>query len=106
MPLSLPLGSFFSLEAGQAQGLQACGVQPNIVESSPKPKWPQRLCSPHRNHKCPVYAVSKPDEVLVMKRFPGLRCGVSDATGPRRGTGVYSSPTSPRVLMHLAQGQL
>ena len=29
MSLSLPLGYFFGLEAGQLQGLQACRVQPN-----------------------------------------------------------------------------
>lgn len=29
MPLSLPLGSFFSLGAGQLQGSQVCRVQPN-----------------------------------------------------------------------------
>ena len=29
MSLSLYLSSFFNLEVGQLQGLQACGVQPN-----------------------------------------------------------------------------
>ena len=31
MSLSLTLGFFFGLEAGQVQGLQACTVQPNAV---------------------------------------------------------------------------
>ena len=31
MSPSLPLESFFGLQAGQLQGLQACGVQPNTL---------------------------------------------------------------------------
>ena len=34
MSLSLSLGSFFGLEAGQIQGLQARGVQPNRADSN------------------------------------------------------------------------
>ena len=38
MSLLLTLGSFFSLEVGEAQGLYACGVQPSraLIENENK----------------------------------------------------------------------
>lgn len=46
MSLSLTLGSFFGLETGRVQGLQARGVQPNITRTIKIEILPSPLLSP------------------------------------------------------------
>ena len=70
--LSLFLGSSFGLEAGQVQGIQACGVQPNTCQPGIASFWSKPRTS-FKEDKFPAVNVTIERTWVLRSEIPRLR---------------------------------